>query len=269
MRELSRFPLLAAYLEKLPNGLDSHPSCLAKGSMLRADLGPDALEVPRGLLPEPIERLLSDPPLPTQWIPEVHNVAAHLASYELRFGRDQEATARHVYAANRALVESPLYKGLFTVPSPTLLVRGAERRWAHLHRGVSIDVTISADRKAGVFTLKYPDHLFSREWVEGIAVGLSALLEAHQTRGVRRRVVSWKRRQAIIEGTWETSWPNDERRTTLLRAPTADVSRVVVPGVPKLPRLTGRLDSSRGAANIQCEDDALDESASESPQPGS
>lgn len=217
MTSSDRLPLYSAYVAALPDGLDSHPECKAKGSMLRVDLKAMPAPETSGLLPREIEALLHDLPLNSQWIPEVHNVAAHLAAYDLRFGDDWDAAASHIYLSNKRLLESPLYKALFLLASPGLLLRGAQWRWGQLHKGVELKAVLHDDRRSGTITLSYPSNLFSHEFVRGIGAGIKALLEANRTTSIEHEVTSYSSTHAVIEGSWGgRGWEETDEEAAVL-----------------------------------------------------
>jgi hypothetical protein len=173
--------------------------------MLRVDLTAVPVEPPADLLPACIDTLLRDPPLNSQWIPEVHSVAAHLAAYDLRFGDDWDAAEQHIYSSNRALLESPLYRALFRLASPGLLLRGAQWRWGQLHKGVDLTANVDASGLSGHITLSYPHALFTSEFVQGIGMGIKALLEANGMRAIKHELVEYGPQGAVIAGDWSES----------------------------------------------------------------
>ena len=78
-----RFPNVARYLTSLPNGLDSYPQCEVKGSVLRQLADSTPVPFPSQGLPPQLEALVETPPLPSDWIPEVHFNALMLAHEDL------------------------------------------------------------------------------------------------------------------------------------------------------------------------------------------
>jgi len=73
------FPRLAEYVARLPEGLRSFPECRAKASLLRALLEARG-ERPLTLsahAPRELVDLVRHPPMPSDWISEVHYVAVH------------------------------------------------------------------------------------------------------------------------------------------------------------------------------------------------
>jgi hypothetical protein len=74
------------YLATLPDGIDSYPQALIKGSLVRIvcrDV--DRSKVAR-VLPPRVSALLLDPPLPSAWTPEVWFLAMATAEYEAHAG---------------------------------------------------------------------------------------------------------------------------------------------------------------------------------------
>ena len=126
-------------------------------------------------------------------------------AYDLRFGDDWGAAEQHIYISNRTLLESPLYRALFRLASPSMLLRGAEWRWGQLHRGVGLDVQLNAGGMSGRITLTYPHALFTSEFVQGIGMGIKALLEANGMRALTQEMVDYGPERAVIDGDWSAS----------------------------------------------------------------
>ena len=195
------FPNVARYLAGLPNGIDSYPGCLAKASLFRSmvdrsplvGIGPDEL-------PPVIVALLDDPPPVTAWIPEAHSHALLLAVYDRNF-RSERAFATWCYQAQRELFEGPLYRFMFLVVSPMLLLRGAERRWRTFHRGSQLRVERTGSKSAHL-TLTYPGALWDDVSLVGLCEGLRAAIEAAGARRAKVAVARSDEGRALLEGTW-------------------------------------------------------------------
>lgn len=158
--------LLAAYLERLPRGLASHPEAQVKGSVVRALVSTSPIAVPRDALPPELLLLVDDPPLPNAWVHEVAVLALGLAFEERMPPAEHEAW---VESRNRKLLTNPLYRILFAAIGPERLLTGLSNRWSAFRRGSSIEVT---ERRPGwvALTLTYPPHLHSPETLHNFAV---------------------------------------------------------------------------------------------------
>lgn len=142
-----KYPRCAAYIERLPHGLQSHPECTISG---------EALNVQDHLFPR--MRELTD--LPTQlvkiilpanretWIPEAHAVALAHATRDAFFSTDAEYY-KLVEKLNEELFNRPVFRALFRILSPQLLVMGAARRWGAIHRGTTLEVDATPTDGAG------------------------------------------------------------------------------------------------------------------------
>jgi len=166
---------LERYLAGLPGGLDAHPEAQAKGSLVRSALeGQPVAELVPGL-PGPLQRLATDPPIGSEWVPEAHFGALLLALGDRRGMTDDEVCA-WARARNRALFESPAYRILMTVMSPAALVRFAGRRWENWHRGTRLDVEGAADEGVRL-ELVYPAGLFDALLLRVYGEAFAAALE--------------------------------------------------------------------------------------------
>lgn len=129
------------YLDGLPDGLDSYPHCVAKASLLSHALRSRTISPPPGSLPEPVRRLIEQPPPGSTWISEVAFNAAVLAMYDEAFGGDDlPGFGDWVCDFNRQLFVNPLYRVLFAFVSPSRLVSLSASRWSAFHRGSNISV---------------------------------------------------------------------------------------------------------------------------------
>ena len=167
---------MTRYIEALPEGLASHPHARGKASLYRSLLD-DAVQDAAAAsdLPEPVARMFSAPIPVSTWIPETHSNAALLAIQELS-GLDAGEHAAMVRARMRALYDGPLYRILFRLASPGLLLRTAAYRWGSFHRGSNFVLESSSSNEA-VVRVDYPPHLWNETLGRGLAAGIVPTLE--------------------------------------------------------------------------------------------
>lgn len=162
------------YLERLPDGLDSYPQCVAKASLLSHALESRPISPPPGSVPEPVQRLIEQPPPVSAWIPEVTFNAAVLAIYDEVFGgTDSKGFEDWVCDMNRQLFASPLYRVLFAFVSPSRLVSLSTSRWSAFHRGSTLTL-LEARRDSSRIRLEFPPRLFGRVMLVGFTAGVRA-----------------------------------------------------------------------------------------------
>jgi hypothetical protein len=149
---------LERYLAGLPGGLDAHPAVQAKGSVVRNVLQGQPVAELAARVPEPLRRLVLDPPIGSEWVPEAHLAALVHAIADLG-GMSDDDVCLWARARNRALFETPAYRILMTVMSPAALVRFAGGRWENWHRGTRLEVEGVSDDGVRA-TLTFPPHLF-------------------------------------------------------------------------------------------------------------
>lgn len=179
MRDGDEGPSFERYVAGLSGGLDAFPAAQAKGSIIRSVTEGQPDEVLRRL-PEPVRALALDPPIDSDWIPEVHFAALVHAVAEARAYSGPEFCA-WLRACNRTLFASPLYRILMTVVSPEAMLRHAGKRWGNFHRGSTLDLDGFADDGARV-TLRFPEGLFDPLVLRGFAEAFAAALEAAHAR---------------------------------------------------------------------------------------
>lgn len=171
---------LGRYVAGLPDGLDSHPSCQAKGSVFRAMLDGAGLEASR--LPPPLRGYLEEPPIPSEWLPEVH-LAALLLGVADRLELGEAAFFAWARARNRALFEGPLYRALMALVPPARLARFAPMRWAAFHRGSTLELG-RVDDDGLQARLCFPPALFDPVVLVAYRAAFAAALEASGAREV-------------------------------------------------------------------------------------
>lgn len=195
-----RYPSLAEYLERLPLGIDSYPRHLVKSSLLRGLLA----ECPAGgdvtALPVTLRSVLSNPPPPSAWIPEVHFVACHFAVVDMH-QLDPEEMQQRTYRANRKLTESAMYRALATVSSPGVLLRVARMSWGLIHKGITLHADVESN--AAVLTLRHPPHLYTSVAHRSAALGFIAVLEASHGKNPHAEVVHSAVDHTQIRASWE------------------------------------------------------------------
>lgn len=134
---MSQTPLLDAYLAQLPQGLDSHPTALHKGSVVRVFLDGTPMAAHAAKLPAALQGIIAHPPAASAWVPEVHAHALYVAAADLVYRSETEWISAS-YKGNRRLMEGPLYAVLFKVVGVKRLCSVAASRWEQLHRGTAL-----------------------------------------------------------------------------------------------------------------------------------
>jgi hypothetical protein len=172
----SKLPRFAAYLAGLPGGLAAYPDCLAKGALVRTTIDDRPELVKRvGELPRELGRLMVEPPLAGEWLPEAHFVALFHAHNDM-LGLDEVGVLARSRARNRLLFESPAYRILMAVLSPATLLRFSGKRWANFHRGTQLEVSGASDDGVRV-VLRFPPRLFDRLVLLAFGQAFAAALE--------------------------------------------------------------------------------------------
>ncbi|MGH1346309.1 MAG: hypothetical protein ACRBN8_32380 [Nannocystales bacterium] len=174
----ARFPLLAAYLDGLPDGLASYPDCTAKAAMLPFVLKRRPFVGEAAALPPRLAELLERPPLPTQWIPETEYLGLNLAIAD-----QASLSATQCQALWRQIVldmtQSRLYSIILTLLRPARMIRSASQRWNRFHRGTSLTVADAGGHF--VVRMEYPPHLLNRYLAESYTGVLQAIARSSAT----------------------------------------------------------------------------------------
>jgi hypothetical protein len=189
-----------AYLDSLPGGLEAHPTCVAKGALVRNLLEGQPAEELALRLPPALRRLAVDPPIGSDWVPETHLTSLYLGLADVRALRDEDFLA-FARERNRMLFRSPAYRFLMEVLSPATLIRFGSQRWGNFHRGTSLDLEGVADD--GVrFTLRFPEALLPPLMLRVYAQAFVAAFELARARFPDVKVEAEDARSARFLAIW-------------------------------------------------------------------
>lgn len=146
-----------AYLASLPLGIASYPECRSKVAVWRNIVRRTNTSNLPERVPTELRELL-DLPLPEgAWFPAVHSFAGHLMLRDCLFTSD-EAMYDHFRHVDRMLLAGPLYRVLFSLTSPHMVVHASDRRFATLFQGLELS-TARVDARSVEVCLDYPPRL--------------------------------------------------------------------------------------------------------------
>jgi hypothetical protein len=194
-----RYPKAAEYLSRLPDGLDSHPQCQVKGSILASMLGSTPVPFVREGLPAPLVALLDEPPLPNAWVSEV-SFNALLMAHEEQLAPD--VLSAWVEARNRRLMRSPLYAVLFRLVGPERILSGSANRWRAFRRGTELRVVAQAKGSATV-QIDSPFRLYTASIVDNITKAWGAACEVAGARNFVGEVETLTDVSACCRARWD------------------------------------------------------------------
>lgn len=197
-RNLAR---MEAYLSSLPGGANAHPECQAKGILVRTLVGDEALGPTAAQIPPPFQRLVEDPPMPSEWIPEVHYQALLYALADAA-GLDDDAILAGVRERARRMFGLPAYRILMACSSPGALLRGADQRWNYWHRGSTLEVEGIADDGVRV-GLRFPRGLFDGLHLRVFAESFLATLDLSEATRPRAEITEARAGYARYKVAWD------------------------------------------------------------------
>lgn len=192
---------LGAYIASLPAGLDSYPSCVQKGSVVRTFVGGAPLLRDTQALPAPLRELAAQRPLATAWVPEVHATALYLALADAHFPKEADFLA---YCARRngELLRSPMYRALLAIGSPTMMLQALRAGWPMFHRGMTLALVEKSPGNARL-RLAFPPSVLPE--LVARAYGTAFFVAAEATRVVRgctSSLVDFQRDAATYDVSW-------------------------------------------------------------------
>lgn len=194
-----RFPKAAQYIESLPDGLDSYPHCVVKGSVLRQLTDSSPVAFPNEGLSPVIRALVDSPPLPSDWIPEVQFNALMLAHEDLI---EPDTFQKWVYDRNRHLFSSSLYRVLFLVMSPERLITGMTHRWRAFRKGTELQ-TVEQSKNFIVVELRHPPHLYELHALTNLTIAVRAAMDAAGGKNTAVKLVLQRPDCARISIRWD------------------------------------------------------------------
>lgn len=151
-----RFPRLAEYIARLPEGLDSYPECRAKGTLVVTALEGHDLERIGDDLPPQVLEMLRDPPATGIWVPGTMSDAVFYAIVDAFYPTEEEVF-EWTRERTRRTSESRLYRALARVASPKTLLRMASAAHGLFQRGTELDATYGHNE--ATIRLTHPPHL--------------------------------------------------------------------------------------------------------------
>ena len=152
---------LAAYLEQLPEGLDSYPHCRAKASIHRTVY--DFAGAPSLMLPPALQSLLDEPPPVSAWIPQCHSLALVVAIVEAQ-DLPLHDEVLWIREASSRLFGTPMYRLLMRAATRRMVVKSAKHRWAAFFRGSALSSEV--ERSSAALRLAAPRGMFNLDLAE-------------------------------------------------------------------------------------------------------
>jgi hypothetical protein len=200
---MGRYPALEAYLSRLPEGIRSYPTQLAKVATYRDAIRSRPVEVVPGVLPEELERVLLAEPLVSAWMPEVQQIAIYKLIGDQHFPNDPklEKFSAWLLELNRDMLSSKLFRVLFRLLSIEQLFHGVELRWSTFRRGTSLKVLEHRPGRA-LLEMTYLPHLHDAETVVSVGLGVHAAAEAAGARNVQMLLEECQRTRSILAFSW-------------------------------------------------------------------
>ncbi|MBI5545871.1 MAG: hypothetical protein HY901_18435 [Deltaproteobacteria bacterium] len=198
------FPRVSAYLKGLPKGLESYPECKAKGAAMRNFmLGAVPPERLTGLdLPAPILSLLHEPPLNSDWVPEVSMWATLIAVREILGFDDDSSWIAWSERRNTEALNSLVLRLVMKFTSVDLFLPLCGPYWGMLHKGSQLSVAARASHSA-TFALEYPPGLFNEELSSTLlVVAFRIPLVLANAKDPVLTLASWSPTRATFEGKW-------------------------------------------------------------------
>jgi hypothetical protein len=168
----SLYPRLTAYIEALPNGLDSHPSVRTRADynlILRKKI--DGF-LTQAKLPEHVRGRLLTQWRPGEWIPETIYAALSAFCRDAVWKTDQEFHAGMLDTASQ-MYATPFFRTLMFILSPSLMAMGAAKRWHSFHEGSDLAVIKQGATSVNLL-LTFPDTLLPEACLRSIGATFCA-----------------------------------------------------------------------------------------------
>jgi hypothetical protein len=192
-------------MRELPNGLESYPDCRSRGDIVKQQVQELNAKRASGELtdiPGTLLTLLKEPL--TAWIPETHPQAILAAHRDVLF-KDDDAFFEYTVSSVKGLFSKPLYRMLFKVLTPSVVVSGATKRFASFHTGAQLWMRRSETREnRQVYSLElcHPPALFALLQRKVFCGSFRVAAELAGAKDVRTGVVDMKPESTFYEVSW-------------------------------------------------------------------
>src|SRR6185503_698302 len=134
-----------------------------------------------------------------EWMPEAYGLLVRLIVRDIVFHTDAEYH-RWYYDIAGKIFAKPVYRMLMYVVSPTLVMLGAQKRWAAFREGTTLSAKI--DRNQGEIELKFPEKLYPELILVGFGEAFRASVVAARARNAKVELVE----VAAECARWKVSW---------------------------------------------------------------
>lgn len=180
---------LETYLSGLPAGLSSFPDCVVKSNVLDEVLA--WLSEVEGGVPSSLAPALSR--VSSGWVPEtlINALSLHIADVGYPTG---ESWVNSVYRRQRAVYQTPLYRAVMIVLSPTLLMMGATDRWKAYRRGTKLAVDRwqnRGHRRETIGSIHHPRGLYADLNLQSLGQAFLAAVDSCGARDAQVEIIEY------------------------------------------------------------------------------
>ncbi|HEY3450170.1 MAG TPA: hypothetical protein VGK67_27700 [Myxococcales bacterium] len=194
---------LSTFVAGLPNGLESYPECLVKGTIVRSfllDCVPVAT-LEAAALPQPVAALLRTPPLNSVWASEVEFFGALLAVRDL-LGLDDAAWKRWFESRNHQALTNPVLRLVMNFTSAEMLLSLSQAYWGMTHKGSRM-TTIERASHTATMLFEHPRGLVNADVGVFLTVALAVPLALSRAKSPSVVMQSSTPTGTIFKATWK------------------------------------------------------------------
>ncbi len=197
-----RFPTAAEYLENLPNGLDSFPTCQIHWGVFETLNTNFPTIKDESSLPLRLRAILNQQEGP--WFPEVAGNVLYLMVRDMHDNDEQFLDWNHKNIER--LCGGPILRGLMAVLSTSLVAMGAARRWSSYHRGtemIASAIEPQGERLVTMAKLNFPAGLFTPLMLQQHRSTFCAALQFARARVPEVMLADRTATAAIYRASWQ------------------------------------------------------------------
>ena len=194
-----------AYVASLPDGLDSYPDCVVKGSVVRVfgdRLEPEVLDN----LPAEVRELSRNPPQMNEWVPFAKVAGLAHGVRDQVFIGDDDGLRVWFAGGMESVLSSPMYRILLSLTSPVRIARTSERRWSAFNRGVTRKC-LAVFENGARGEVRYPPYLIDELLAEAFVQSFERALALSRARNPVVQLVEWTPEYFISEGLFDQVKP--------------------------------------------------------------
>lgn len=199
--DASLFPATAAYLARLPDGINSFPQCETRREYNDIILKEFPKDPKHPKLPPDIAKAIAFSTDKRGWVPDTHCLVHMHVVLDLHFGTPEKFFARH-FQWTREMTADVYYRAAMYCVSPALTMIAAGALWSRSSRGTTAVSREGPIPKSRFFTLNFPLGMYDRFNVEAVFVSGKAIITQPSGKDIKYEIIEIGESSGTCLYTW-------------------------------------------------------------------